>query len=102
MKIKLFLIVVLSCLIFETGCRKDELALTKSELQGGWELRNIQGGFMPLGSQPPNVSPGNGTRWTFTVSEYQFYLQGQLVKSGTYTLIKNDTYGGAYPETALV
>lgn len=88
-------------LVIAFGCKKDSLKSLKSQLPGTWELRNIQGGFYgPSG--PPDVTPGNGNRWTFSGSEYQLYSRGRLIKSGTYTLIKKDTYGGAYPATALV
>lgn len=95
----LLLLVGFCCCVFLIGCKKDSLATLKSKLEGSWELRDIQGGFV---NGQPDVSPGNGNIWKFSDSLYQHYVHSQLISNGTYRLIKMDTYGGAYPEGALV
>ena len=82
MKQIVILIFSAGCLIF-TACRKKEN--DSSSIMGTWELTKISGQIII------DYPPGNGTKWKFTGSNYEFYRNDTLEKSGTYALISDNT-----------
>lgn len=88
-----------SGLLLLGGCKKEDLPFLKPNLKGSWELRHVEGVFW---GQAPSVAPGNGNILKFSGSSYEIYTNGELSRSGTYTITKMDTYDGAYPVNALV
>lgn len=55
---------------------------------GTWELRKTSGAMNPAVSEYP---AGNGHILTFTDNDYGIYVNGQLTKSGTYTIVNDST-----------
>lgn len=75
-----------------TGCGKNNYpGASSSSLRGSWELRQVQAGMIPTVQHPP----GNGSIAKFTAGNYEFYANGQLTKSGTYTITRDTTAGKA-------
>jgi len=81
----LALAVLMMTVVF--SCKKHHDPGTPSpELTGHWELAEISG------SMPPKAfAEGNGNRLVFYDNKYMSYENGQLVKSGTYTTIEDNT-----------
>lgn len=70
-----------------SGCKKDHGTDTpSSEITGYWELAEAYGD-MPLKTFPE----GNGNMLIFNGDTYSSYENGQLVKSGTYTTLSDNT-----------
>ncbi|MDQ3292186.1 MAG: hypothetical protein M3Q05_12945 [Bacteroidota bacterium] len=82
---KLILLLVLLNLTCILGCRKEKIDNT---LTGRWELRSTAGGY----NMPHTYTPGNGTILKFEDDKYYRYSNGQLVKSGTYTLVEGRSF----------
>jgi hypothetical protein len=78
MKTRLKLLVMLGAL-FIISCEKAEI---DSTLQGSWELSSVAGGNLANYLYPT----GKGYGIKFTETEYQKYENGQIIKSGTYSL----------------
>ncbi len=75
-------------LLFFTSCNKDSVAKSSSgSLIGPWELRQAQTGMIPSIDYPR----GNGSMFIFSASVYDKYTNGNLVKSGSYTLVRDDS-----------
>jgi hypothetical protein len=74
------------------GCRKEDVPKEnidfEAALVGSWELRHTSSAWLPAGT---NHAAGNGNLIKFTNSTYEKYTDGQLVKSGTYSVIKDST-----------
>jgi hypothetical protein len=73
--------------IFLLSCNKDgKDKLTPSDLAGEWELEQTSSD-VPTKTFPP----GSGNLVKFTKTNYQFYTNGSLVKSGQYILVSDTT-----------
>ena len=83
----LFLCVLLTSVC---SCNKDK-KLKKSFISGSivgtWELAAAQAGMIPTVTYPP----GNGNLLKFTDESYQVLKNGQLAKSGNYTIAGDTT-----------
>ena len=87
MKYKSFIFLVLLAPLMLLSCKKEKAEVSQS-LIGTWELRtayNGQGG-------KTDYAAGNGHVLKFTATTYQVYSGGSLLKSGTYTLVKDSSY----------
>lgn len=89
--------VVIICLgaliVFLSGCEKN-VAIEESTLEestdssfiiGTWELRLAQSGMVPT----IEYAAGNGNILKFSGSFYEKYLNGNLIKSGHYNVVKD-------------
>ena len=74
-------IVFVTLITFLISCRKDDTE-TSTAIIGDWELLSVQAGMVPTKNYPA----GNGNILKYTNSDYQSFSNGQLVKSGTYTI----------------
>jgi hypothetical protein len=84
-KILLGFILVLFC-----GCKKDGTAKdisNSTSIVGAWEIRQAQNGMIPS----IDYSPGNGNILKFSNSTYEKYTNNNLVKSGHYLLIEDNS-----------
>jgi hypothetical protein len=81
----------ISCL---TGCSKNNADPVSHSLTGSWELRQAGAGMTP----EMQYQPGNGNIIQFTATGYAYYANGQLIKSGTYTVVSDP---GVANETCL-
>ena len=72
----------LGCLLLAGGsCIKTKT--TPSIVAGTWEIRSSQ-----ISIIPPVIYPaGNDSLLKFTNTNYSIYSKGQLVKTGTYTIL---------------
>ena len=74
--------------LFFGSCNKDGAAKSSSSsIIGTWELRHAQNGMTPNIDDPK----GNGNILVFSGSAYEKYTNGTLVKTGTYTLVRDDS-----------
>lgn len=81
---KYVLAVLIMTIVF--GCKKHHDDASSTELTGSWELAEASG------SMPPKTfAEGNGNMLVFNGNTYSTYVNGQLVKSGTYTTISDNT-----------
>ena len=67
------------------SCKKDSQSVDKnipSYLKGTWELRKRISSIPTI-----NYPEGNGNKLEFTGTSYKRYTDGQLAKTGTYTIV---------------
>jgi hypothetical protein len=83
--------------LLTAGCKKEGIKETssreglgvcnpvdqKNSLVGTWELRSK---FLGYSGQQQSYTSGNGNLIKFTTTTYSIYSNGQLVRSGNYTL----------------
>jgi hypothetical protein len=84
-KISLGFILLLFC-----SCKKDGTAkgITNStSIVGAWEIRQVQNGMIPT----IDYSSGNGNILKFSDSTYEKYTNNNIVKSGHYIVIEDDS-----------
>ena len=78
-----------SLILIQPACRKDDIKnnnpILKS-LVGSWELKKEQLGMLPV-----NYPSGNGNILKFTETGFQFFTNGQLVKSGQYIIVGDNS-----------
>lgn len=83
-------VILITCLcVFHTSfqsCNK-QIEIPDSVV-GRWELRTTSAAMMPT---PTNYAAGNGNILRFTETAYEKYINGQLVKTGVYTIIRDAT-----------
>lgn len=85
---KIILFILFSLMICSSGCQRGvskEKNMHATSLYGNWELRQLQAGMIPVVSYPA----GNGTGLSFTRDSFENRLNGNLVQSGTYTLVED-------------
>ncbi|HSC38223.1 MAG TPA: hypothetical protein VLD19_10140 [Chitinophagaceae bacterium] len=84
-----FLLLCTAALVTASGsCKKSNSGDDPSKtILGTWELSSVQASIIPTINYPS----GNGNLLKFTGSGYQSYTNGQLVKSGTYTVVADST-----------
>ncbi len=83
---KLFTITAIAALLLLLGsCKKNA---TNTALVGTWEIRSAQNGMIPT----INYSSGNDSILKFTSTNYLIYSKGQLIRSGTYTIVKDNSF----------
>lgn len=92
MKMYMILTSVLYAMLF-TGCQENDPLSAKTEqtgtlLEASWELRSSQGGLLP----GKIFSPGNGFILKFTQDQFYKYAEGQLEKSGTYSVLQDNFF----------
>ena len=90
MKGILFSILFGSMILVQIACRKDSINnnnINLISLVGSWELKREQSGMLPV----INYTSGNGNILKFTDSEFQIFANGQLVKSGQYSIIGDNS-----------
>jgi hypothetical protein len=75
---KSFRLLIIIAALFITSCEKANVKLS---LPGSWQLSQVSGGM--IGNQPA----GKGYGLELTGTEYRKFENGQVVKSGTYTLV---------------
>jgi hypothetical protein len=85
MKCFLATIWAMGLMILFSSCKKD--AAGSRSLIGTWELRQAQTGMIPNIDYPR----GNGNMLIFSAASYEKYTNGSLVKTGTYTLVGDDS-----------
>ncbi|HEV8506102.1 MAG TPA: hypothetical protein VGQ53_11900 [Chitinophagaceae bacterium] len=85
MKYFLAIICVTVFTLLLNGCKKDVAG--SGSVVGSWELRQAQTGMIPTIDYPQ----GNGNMLIFSGSGYEKYVNGYLVKSGTYTMVRDDS-----------
>jgi hypothetical protein len=78
-------ICVTAFIVLSSCCKKG--ITTSNSIIGTWELRQAQTGMIPTIDYPR----GNGNTLIFSGSGYEKYVNGNLVKSGTYTLVRDDS-----------
>jgi hypothetical protein len=89
----LFTIFIIAGIISFTGCKKEKKDPPLS-IFGSWELRKSAGGFA---GATHNYSPGNGYIFKFFAdSSFQYYDNGPLQISGSFTMLPGSYYGGWY------
>ena len=79
---KLLLITVLVTLFF--GCKKNN-SIPGDQLEGRWEYRGTAC-YCAYPNGVPNNKAGNGDIYLFADGNYKHMQNGQVVKSGTYTI----------------
>lgn len=86
---KLFTVAGMAVLLLFLGsCKKDKANSTI--LTGSWEIRSSQISITPTINYPP----GNDSIMKFTATTWLLYSKGSLVKSGTYTIVEDDSFDG--------
>jgi hypothetical protein len=81
-------ICLVAIIVFSGSCKKDAGKIdSNADLIGSWELRQAQHGMIPTTDHPS----GNGNIFKFSVSRYEKYTNGNLVKSGKYDLITDSS-----------
>jgi hypothetical protein len=89
----LFTIFIVAGAISFTGCKKEKKDPPLS-IFGSWELRKSFGGHT---GSTYTVSPGNGYIYKFFAdSSFQYYNNGPLLHSGSFTMLPGSYYGGWY------
>ena len=81
---KLFVSSLAILLLFLSSCKKGG----SSTISGTWEIRTAQNGMIPTITYPP----GNDSLLKFTNTTYQVYSKGQVVKSGTFTIVEDKSF----------
>jgi hypothetical protein len=77
--VKLALILLLTFVAL--SCKKES---SISNLNGTWELRSVVGG--QLAGASPIIAAKNGNQFKFNQQNYERYVDGKLIESGTFTL----------------
>jgi hypothetical protein len=77
-----------------SGCSKSSMEL-KQSIIGTWEMREMQAGMVAN----KQYAPGNGNMLKFSESTYEKYENHILIKTGTYSIVKDNT---AATEVGLV
>jgi hypothetical protein len=85
MKLYISLLLVCISLSFITCRDKD---IQPINIEGKWELESSFGGWSGLQKYPP----GNGSIIIFKKNNYEKYLQGKLVKNGTYQITRATSF----------
>lgn len=74
-----------------TACKKQQHApievIAPANIVGTWELRHVQNGMIPDIAYPA----GNRHMLKLSLTDYQFYTNGQLEKSGSYVLVRDNS-----------
>jgi hypothetical protein len=83
MKYFIVTICLAAIIVFFGSCKKDRTM--SISIIGTWELRQAQNGMIPT----IDYSPGNGNILIFSESGYEKYTNGNLIKSGHYTLVRD-------------
>ncbi|HEY9364328.1 MAG TPA: hypothetical protein VIQ00_13765 [Chitinophagaceae bacterium] len=82
----------LACLavfiIFFVSCKKQKAQNTSTSIIGSWELRQTSAAMNPVVN---NYSEGNGNIIKFSETNYEMYENGQLKKSGPYSVLEDTT-----------
>lgn len=77
---KLVIILLPLCLV---SCKKESTSVSEAII-GTWELRTEYSGWVPAKS----FAPGNGNYLKFTKATYQIDTNHVLLRSGTYSIVK--------------
>jgi len=87
---KVYSIMLVSCFALAiVACKKDKNNdNNNNDVIGIWELSQTTGAMVPNATDYPS---GNGNILEFTASTYKQYSNGQVVKSGSYTLADDNT-----------
>ncbi len=78
--------------LFLISCKKDN-TIPGINITGSWEYRGTTCYCTPP-TDTNAYKPGNGTIYSFTATNYKYYLKHVLKKSGTYKLFKENVNGG--------
>jgi hypothetical protein len=74
-----------------TACKKQQYAsievMAPDNIVGTWELRHVQNGMIP----DVAYAPGNRHLLKLSLTDYRFYTNGQLEKSGSYVLVSDNS-----------
>ncbi|HUP12255.1 MAG TPA: hypothetical protein VM187_08595 [Niastella sp.] len=83
---KIYNVLLISCFALAVvACKKDNGK--NYGIVGRWELAQVSGAMVP----PVNYLSGNGNILEFTSSTYKHYSNGQLIKSGNYSIEEDNT-----------
>jgi hypothetical protein len=78
-------------IVLLTACKKQQNApievISTVNIVGTWELRHVQNGMIPDIAYPA----GNLRILKLSLTDYQFYTNGQLEKSGSYVLVRDNS-----------
>ena len=90
-------------LLAATGCEKDMarnsgIVKGPDTLPGVWEYRSYYGGFRDGGT----LSPGNGSTYRFTGTQFWYYENHILRDSGLYSLAQSRGPENGDPISAIV
>ncbi|HVU58933.1 MAG TPA: hypothetical protein VHD83_27920 [Puia sp.] len=69
------------------GCKKNT-GRSSSLIAGSWELRQTSAAMNPSLGQ---YGPGNGNILEFTGNNYKIHKDGQVIKSGQFTVLQDHT-----------
>ncbi|SEA49873.1 hypothetical protein [Pedobacter hartonius] len=85
MKKMLTLSLCMILLLSAFSCKKKSV---ESAFNGTWELRYIEG--IQIAGADPNFKAGNGNVLKFSESNYERYVDHQLIDSGTFAFQKEE------------
>ena len=75
--------IIICLLLSAVGCKKKS---AETNLNGTWELSSVNGG--QVAGVSPNIESGKGNLLKFSGQNYEKYIEGKLVSSGTFSLKK--------------
>lgn len=75
--------IIICLLLSAAGCKKKS---AETQLNGTWELTYVNGIQVP--GVNPNFEAGKGNLLKFSGQNYEKYIEGQLVSSGTFSIKK--------------
>ena len=84
---KFFTITMAALLLLLGSCKKSGCHMNYDSIVGTWEIRSLQGSIPKI-----TYPPGNDSLLKFTMTNYLVYSKGQLVKSGTYTIVADSSF----------
>jgi hypothetical protein len=82
-----FKLIILMFFVLISSCKKENTSLER-KIEGTWELHSFTSGLTGKNS---TVLTGNGSIFKFSSNQFQRFENGQLIKTGTYS-IKKDTF----------
>ncbi len=81
---RIFYTSIIICLLLSAaGCKKES---AETKLNGTWELTHIDG--IQVAGVNPDFETGKGNLLKFSGQNYEKYIGGQLVSSGTFSIKK--------------
>jgi hypothetical protein len=85
MTMKLFTACGVALLLLLNSCKKDKAP--SSSIVGTWEIQSSRGSIPTI-----TYASGNDSLLKFTSSTYTVYSKGQVVKSGTYSIVADSSF----------
>src|ERR1044072_79568 len=85
---KVYSIMLVSCFALTIVACKKNKDNNNNDVVGIWELSKTTAAMVPNATEYPS---GNGNILEFTATTYKQYSNGQVIKSGTYTIADDNT-----------